>query len=70
MYFKLWGSRNGVQENISVDKRSEIRGGWRKLQNEVHNLCMNDNELAEYVACIGTIINIQSILVGRPNGKR
>jgi hypothetical protein len=66
---------------IFGSKREEVAVGWRRLRNEeLHNLYASQYTIrmiklmrmrwAERVARMGEIINVYSILVGKPEGKR
>jgi hypothetical protein len=71
---------NTVLRRIFGPKRKEVEGGWRILHNEEsHNLYASPNIIAvvkssgmgwaEYVAHIGEMRNVGSILVGEREGK-
>jgi hypothetical protein len=66
-----------VLRRIFEPKRDELRGGWRKLQNEeLHNLCSSPSIIrmtksrnvtwVGHVARIGAKRNAYRILVGKP----
>jgi len=65
-----------VLRRISVPKRDEAAGGWRRLHNEeLHNLYASLHKItvikwAEHVARMEEIINTYNILVGNPAGNR
>jgi hypothetical protein len=61
-------------------KKVEMIGGWRKLHEELHNLCSSPSiirmmksrrmRLAGHVAHMGQRRNAYRILVGKPDRKR
>jgi hypothetical protein len=72
---------NRVLRRIFGQKRDEVTGGWRKLQNEkLHNLYSSQSIIrmiksrrmrwAGNVACMGEKRNVYRIFVGKPDGKR
>jgi hypothetical protein len=74
-------SENRVLRGIFGPKREEVTGGWRRLHNEeLHNFCTSPNvirviesrllKLTGHVARMGEMKNVNSALVGNPEGKR
>jgi hypothetical protein len=76
---KLRAFKNRVLRRIFGPKRDEVIGGWRKLQNELHNLycwpsiirIIKSRKMrwAGLVARMGEKRNAYRILVGKPEGK-
>jgi hypothetical protein len=73
--------QNRVLRGIFGPKREEVVGGWRILCNEeFHNLYTSQNinrwiksrrvRWAGHVACMGEMRIENSILVGKPEGKK
>jgi hypothetical protein len=74
------GFENRVLRKIFGPKREGVVGGWRRLHNEeLHKLygVLNIRIILsrrmrweERVACMGEMINVYKILVGKLQGKR
>jgi hypothetical protein len=73
--------QNKVLRKIFGPKRDEVNGDWRKLHNgELHNLYTSPDKIrqiksrrmrwAGYVARMGEGRNVNTVLVGKPEGKR
>jgi hypothetical protein len=71
---------NRELRRIFGPKRDEITGDWRKLKNEIHNLCSSPSIIrmiksrrmiwVGHVARMGETRNAHKILMGEPEGKR
>jgi len=71
--------KNRVLRRIFGPKRGEVMGGWRKMHNEVFNLCSSLNirviksrrmKWTGHVPYLGKMKNVYTVLVRRPQGKR
>jgi hypothetical protein len=78
---RLKVSENRVLRKIFGPKRDEVTGDWRKLHNgELHNLYSSPDIIrqikskrmrwAGHVARMGQGLNVYTVLVGKPEGKR
>jgi hypothetical protein len=63
---RLWVSENRVLRRIFGLRRKEVVGGWRRLHEELHNLCASSNIIRMiksrmrwegHVACLGKMRN-------------
>jgi hypothetical protein len=71
---------NRVLRRIYGPKRDEVTGEWRKLHNELNNLCSSPNIVQViksgrmrwpgHVACMGEGRGVYRVLVGKPEGRR
>jgi hypothetical protein len=79
--YKLKASENRVRRRIFGPESEEVARDWRRLHNEeLHNFYTSQNmirviksrkiRLAGHVARMEEMRNAQTILVGKPEGKR
>jgi hypothetical protein len=68
---------NWVLRKIFAPTRDMLTGEWRKLHEELNDLTkyylgdqIENNEIAEHVARMGTRRGAYEVLVGKPEGKR
>jgi hypothetical protein len=71
---------NKVPRKIFGSKRDNLTGKWRRLQNELYDLCSSPDIIqvipsrrmiwAGHAACLAERSGAYRVLVGKPEGKR